>query len=290
MRHSTCEALLLGVIVKRLKIARHSSPRQGKEGCRPSTANKKENQVLNEDFSRVELKAIMPFSQGGQKMNHKQRAVILVLSAIFLGGSVTSALARDIHGKLSGYQEVPAVSTTGKGIFFLKNTRPYTVELSYELEGEIIQAHIHLGQAGVNGGIMIWLCANRDPRFELNPPPGTPDCTGHSGFVSRDLRAEYVVGPSAQGIEEVDGVRGRGLEAIHAIRAGAAYVNVHSTFMENGEIRGQLRFSESDESLENLRSDLDELRSDFERHTHQYLTGKGEGHNNTEATSGPPEF
>lgn len=216
-------------------------------------------------------------------MKYTYGAIMTALSGLLLCGSVTNALAHDIKTKLSGYQEVPAISTTGGGTFSLEDTRPYTAQLSYDLEGEIIAAHIHLGQSGVNGGIMVWLCAN--PRFDLNPPPGTPACTGQSGFVEQDLTASDVVGPSGQGVDP-----GQGVKALLAIRAGVAYVNVHSTFMEDGEIRGQLRFSESDESLENLRSDLDELRSDFERHTHQYLTGKGEGHNNTKATSGPPEF
>lgn len=218
-------------------------------------------------------------------MNHKQWAVISALGIILLGGSVTSAPAEDNHAKLDGYHEVPAVSTLGRGTFFLKNTGPFASELSYELEGEIIQAHIHLGQAGVNGGVMVWLCAN--PSFPLDPPPplGTPVCTGRSGFVGRNLRAEDVVGPSGQGVAP-----GQGVESLRAIRAGVAYVNVHSTVFASGEIRGQLRFDESEESVEELRAELQELRDDFEGHTHTYLTGKGEGHNNTEATTGPPEF
>ena len=218
-------------------------------------------------------------------MNHKQWAVISALGSILLGGSLTSAPAEDIHGKLDGYHEVPAVSTLGRGTFFLSNTGPFTSELAYELEGEIIQAHIHLGQAGVNGGVMVWLCAN--PSFALDPPPplGTPVCTGRSGLVRRDLRGEDVVGPSGQGVEP-----GQGAEALLAIRAGVAYVNVHSTFFASGELRGQLRFDEPGESVEELREELKELRDDFEGHSHKYLTGKGQGHNNTEATTGPPEF
>ena len=104
-------------------------------------------------------------------MNHQHWAVISALGLILLGGSVTSAPADDIHVQLDGYHEVPAVSTIGRGTFFFRNTGPFPSELSYELrEGEIIQAHIGLGQAGVNGGVMVWLCAN--PSFALDPPPG----------------------------------------------------------------------------------------------------------------------
>ncbi|HXH03182.1 MAG TPA: hypothetical protein VNN09_07660 [Candidatus Competibacteraceae bacterium] len=33
-----------------------------------------------------------------------------------------------------------------------------------------------------------------------------------------------------------------------------------------------------------------DLRADLDHHSHVYLTGKGEGHNNTEAVTGPPVF
>ena len=216
-------------------------------------------------------------------MNQKQWAVVSALGVMLLGGGQTSALGQDFHSKLTGYQEVPAVSTIGRGTFFLRNTGPFFSELLYDLEGEIIQAHIHLGQTGVNGGVMVWLCAN--PLFDLNPPPETPACTGRSGIVSRALTADDVVGPSGQGVEP-----GQGVEALLAIRAGVAYVNVHSTFFESGEIRGQLKLDGFGEDSEDLRAELNELRRDFEGHTHRYLTGRGEGHNNTEATSGPPQF
>lgn len=39
-----------------------------------------------------------------------------------------------------------------------------------------------------------------------------------------------------------------------------------------------------------LQEQIDELRTDLENHSHVYLTGKGVGHNNTLAVSGPPEF
>ena len=110
-------------------------------------------------------------------MSHKQWAVISALGLILLGGSVTSAPAEDIHSQLDGYHEVPAVSTLGRGTFFLRNTGPFTSELSYELEGEIIQAHIHLGQAGVNGGVTSAL--------PLMAPPVSKFCPTHLS-ASRD--------------------------------------------------------------------------------------------------------
>jgi hypothetical protein len=42
------------------------------------------------------------------------------------------------------------------------------------------------------------------------------------------------------------------------------------------------------ERIAELEEELDQLRDDFESHSHTYLTGKGAGHNNTEAETGAP--
>jgi hypothetical protein len=45
------------------------------------------------------------------------------------------------------------------------------------------------------------------------------------------------VGPAAQGI-----AAGEFAELVRAIKAGATYVNVHSSLFPTGEIRGQIKF------------------------------------------------
>ena len=51
--------------------------------------------------------------------------------------------------------------------------------LSYsDLEGDVLQAHIHLGQEHVNGGISAFLCSNLLEPPAGPPPPGTPPCPG----------------------------------------------------------------------------------------------------------------
>jgi hypothetical protein len=56
-----------------------------------------------------------------------------------------------------------------------------------------------------------------------------------SGAVSGVLTQANMIGPAGQGIEPAEFA-----EIVAAIRAGVAYVNVHSSVFLGGEIRGQL--------------------------------------------------
>jgi hypothetical protein len=142
---------------------------------------------------------------------------------------------KTLHTPLVGFEEVPAVSTSARGGFEARidgaNTQMSYV-LQYEnLTGNVTQSHIHFGARATNGGISIWLCGTA-----ANPGPvGTPVCPA-SGTVVRTVTAADVVGPSGQGI-----AAGEFSEILEAMRAGAAYVNVHTTTSPGGEIRGQLR-------------------------------------------------
>ncbi len=55
------------------------------------------------------------------------------------------------------------------------------------------------------------------------------------------LRAANVIGPAGQGVAAMEFSA-----LIDAIRAGVAYVNVHSTKFPGGEVRGQLRDHDDD--------------------------------------------
>ena len=156
----------------------------------------------------------------------------LLVAAFAVAGSGSSSIsAKD---GLEGYQEVPAVSTTGGGSFEAKvasDDSSFDWTLSYSaLEGTVQQAHIHFGQRSVNGGISIFLCSNLG-----NGPAGTPACPAPPATISGTADAADVIGPSVQGI-----AAGEFDEILAAIRAGKAYANVHSTTWPGGEIRGQL--------------------------------------------------
>src|SRR6266436_9409766 len=88
---------------------------------------------------------------------------VLVASAAVLTLGFTEGF-KNIKEFLIGYEEVPAISTTGNGEFrarINKEETEITYTLSYSaLEGDVQQSHIHLGQPGVNGGITVFLCSN----------------------------------------------------------------------------------------------------------------------------------
>ena len=145
-----------------------------------------------------------------------------------------------VHARLSGYEEVPSVSSKGNGIFRARidrQTHEVDYEFAYEgLQGTVLQAHIHIGQRGVNGGITVWLCQSA-----TNPAPPavaatTPVCTSPAGSFAGRITAASVIGPG--GAQQLGA--GELEELVAALRAGVAYANVHTNISPGGEIRGQV--------------------------------------------------
>lgn len=141
----------------------------------------------------------------------------------------------ELQARLDGYQEVPALSSSASGKFKAtvdRRNQAISYVLSYDaLEGTVQQAHIHLGQRGVAGGITVFLCTNLGnsavPVQACPPPPAT---------ISGTIVAADIIGPAPQGIEA-----GAFAEHVNAIDEGVAYANVHTTKWPAGEIRGQIR-------------------------------------------------
>jgi hypothetical protein len=158
-------------------------------------------------------------------------AVLLTVSLMFVLTPVNNASNESHKADLSGYEEVPAVSSTGTGSLRLKvdeANQTIDYELSYDnLEGTTTTAsHIHLGQKGVNGGVIAFFCGGG----------GRPPCTNTSGTFSGTITPADVIGPAAQGLAP-----GEFAEALRALRAGQVYVNVHTNKHPGGEIRGQVK-------------------------------------------------
>lgn len=145
--------------------------------------------------------------------------------------------SKNFRALLTGFEEVPAVSTVASGNFRARisnDESQITYTLSYaDLEGAVQQAHIHVGQPAVNGGISVWLCSNL---ASPPTPPGTQPCPPPPATITGTITAADVVGPTAQGVAP-----GEFGELIRAIRAGRTYTNVHTTKFPTGEIRDQIK-------------------------------------------------
>jgi len=146
------------------------------------------------------------------------------------------------HADLVGYQEVPTLSSPAAGtldVEISKDGQSLDYTLTYSgLPTNVRFAHIHIGRPAINGGVMVFLCTNEAPPAGV---PSPPPCPQGGGTVSGTLTAADVLAVAAQAIAvgEFD-------EVIQALRAEAAYGNVHTTQFGGGEIRGQVTFHRAD--------------------------------------------
>jgi hypothetical protein len=165
-------------------------------------------------------------------------ALALVAAGAITIGIVAVAVAgggHSIREKLTGYQETPALSTPGVGKFRASIDRGAN-EIHYRLtygglESPVTQSHIHFENRTNPGPIVVFLCTNLG-----NGPAGTQACPPNGGTITGTIRPSDVGnGAAAQGL-----AAGEFAEFVRAIRAGATYVNVHTTGRPAGEIRAQL--------------------------------------------------
>ncbi len=131
---------------------------------------------------------------------------------------------RRFEAELSGAAEVPPVESDASGRATLRADRRWT-ELEYrisvrDLEG-VTQAHIHIGPEGENGPVATFLFG-----------PGDPIDIRRGELVRATITADDLIGS----------FEGKPLSALLVeMQAGNAYINVHTTGVPSGEIRGQIR-------------------------------------------------
>lgn len=155
----------------------------------------------------------------------------VVLLAFALGFVAVGMAAAGLNGRWSahatGDSEVPPNASRAQAQANLKLSDD-GLSLSYRLNvaniENVLQAHIHMAAAGVNGPIVAWLYPSGPPAQLI---PGRSGGTLGEGTIT----AASLTGPLA----------GRPLSAlIDAMDAGNAYVNVHTSQFPPGEVRGQL--------------------------------------------------
>ncbi len=149
----------------------------------------------------------------------------LILSLVSLGlAAGKSAGGHSYKAKLSGSEVVPPVKTNAKGEATFgkgKNTREMTYQLNVENLENATAAHIHQGKKGENGPPVVAL---------FNGPKKASKFSGM--LAEGTISAKDFSGP----------LKGKSLkDLIDMIKAGNAYVNVHTEKHPDGEIRGQIK-------------------------------------------------
>lgn len=162
-------------------------------------------------------------------------SVILGTFAVIAAGS--AALGQEVAvAAADGSQQVPAIISAGAGVLVASISEDMT-RIAYQVEyrntqGSVLQSHLHIGQPGINGGIMLFVCTNLG-----NGPDDPPPCPGDGGTVNGVWTIDDVVAVPNQGL-------GGGpfslRRAIKAMRSGIAYLNIHTDQYPGGEIRGEV--------------------------------------------------
>ncbi len=164
----------------------------------------------------------------------------LVLAVALVGALALTAMASyGVAGgpkgnlkskRMSGYLEVPSVSTSGRGTIEarIRNGSRIDYKLTYSgLTGNPAAAHIHFAQPSVNGGVVAFLCGGG----------GKPACPAStSGTVSGTIVAADIQGLVPQGIAGPADFA----EVLAAMKAGFTYANIHTGLFPGGELRGQV--------------------------------------------------
>lgn len=136
---------------------------------------------------------------------------------------------RNFRASLSGSQEVadPPVETAARGQSTFRLSADGT-ELHYRVIvaniDNVNMAHIHLAPAGANGPVVAWL-------YPAGPPPILIEGRTNGILATGVITSESLRGPLLN--QSLD-------DLVAELRAGNAYVNVHTTQFPAGEIRGQI--------------------------------------------------
>jgi hypothetical protein len=157
-------------------------------------------------------------------------AVLLLLISVATAGA---ASPRNFVAPLSGDEEFPlAIDTQARGVGIFQLSADGS-ELSYRLIAtninDVLQAHIHCCTGPMsNAGIAVWLYPSAPPPVLI---PGR-----HTGVLATGtITADDIVGPAL-----LTGADDPLAALVEQIKAGNAYVNVHTSANPGGEIRGQL--------------------------------------------------
>jgi hypothetical protein len=171
-------------------------------------------------------------TKGSQTPTAPQTYSIPVLSSSSGDHAEAHALntSRDLQNfrtHLNGDEEVPVRDTEAQGQATFKvsdDGKSISYKVNVANIENVTQSHIHLGAPGVAGGIVVWLYPPAPP---LKLIPGRSDGTLGEGTITKASLVGSLAGKELS-------------DLMNAIKAGNAYVNVHTLQFPPGEIRGQI--------------------------------------------------
>ena len=134
-------------------------------------------------------------------------------------GAADAAQAVTLKATLTGTDEVPTNSSTGTGsatITISADRTQITVALTFTGLTGVTASHIHVGAKGVSGPVILPLAL-----------------AAFTSPLNKTLPSTDLTPQSAQGITTF-------ADAVPAMLAGNTYVNIHTTAVPGGEIRGQI--------------------------------------------------
>jgi hypothetical protein len=154
----------------------------------------------------------------------------LVAAGAFAVGGIALAGTTQFRGHLTTSEEVPApvnVVGTPEGVIKLK-LAPDGQSVRYDLKitdpiQNVLMAHLHLGQPGETGGIVVWLYPAGPPAMLI---PG--ETFGH--LATGVITVDNLVGALDNNWEGF----------VAALESGGLYANVHTSANMPGEIRSQV--------------------------------------------------
>lgn len=158
-------------------------------------------------------------------MIRKTGGFFIVLMVLAVSASLVFALGGNaFKAKLTGKEQVPMVKTKARGEATFRVSKDGK-ELMYKLTVrnimDVTAAHIHEGAKGANGGPVanLFTGPKKEGEFSGTLAEGT--------ITDKDLSGS-LYGKSIS-------------DLVDMIKAGKAYVNVHTDKNPDGEIRGQIK-------------------------------------------------
>lgn len=162
----------------------------------------------------------------------RSRLFALVTAALALaacGDDDGSPEPERFTAQLAGSNEVPPVTTSASGTATFTALGDTAIGYSIDVAAltGVTMGHIHVGAAGVNGPVVVWLL----------PPDGTAP-QSPSGNITGTLSTGRIRASSIRGIAGAPPISLDSLRRL--LRSGTTYVNLHTQLNPGGELRGQI--------------------------------------------------